>query len=112
MSADLEPGVMPGLMMNRPLLVAPLLRFAGDYHGDTAIVTRSIEGPIHLATYGETHRRVQKLAHALKALGIRPGDRVATLAWNTWRHLELYYAVAGIGAICHTVNPRLSIDHL
>ena len=105
-------GLIPGQMMDRPLLVAPLLRFAGDYHGDTTVVTRSVEGPIHRTTYGETHRRVQKLANALKALGIKPGDRVATLAWNTWRHLELYYAVAGIGAVCHTVNPRLPVDHM
>jgi len=101
-----------GLMMDRPLLVAPVMQFAADYHGDTAVITRSVEGPIHRSTYAETHRRVQKLAHALRALGIKPGDRVATLAWNTWRHLELYYAVAGIGAVCHTVNPRLSVEQL
>jgi acyl-CoA synthetase (AMP-forming)/AMP-acid ligase II len=103
---------LAGQMMDRPLLVLPLMRFAADYHGDTAIVTRSVEGPIHRTTYAETYRRIQKLAHALTALGIRPGDRVATLAWNTWRHLELYYAIAGIGAVCHTVNPRLPIDQM
>ncbi len=100
---------LAGLMMGRPLLVAPLLRYAADYHGDTTIVTRSVEGPLHRTNYADTHARVQKLAHALIALGIKPGDRVATLAWNTWRHLELYYAVAGIGAVCHTVNPRLPV---
>ena len=103
---------LPGLMMDRPLLVTPLMQFAAAYHGDTAIVTRSVEGPIHRTTYAETYRRIQKLAHGLVALGIKPGDRVATLAWNTWRHLELYYAVAGIGAVCHTINPRLPIDQM
>ena len=101
---------LAGLMMDRPLLVAPLMRFAAAYHGDTAIVTRSLEGPTHRTTYAETYRRIQKLAHALIALGVKPGDRVATLAWNTWRHFELYYAVAGIGAVCHTVNPRLPAE--
>ena len=111
-------GLTPGLMMDRPLLVAPLLTYAAQYHADTEIVTRSVEGPIHRTTYAEMHRRSQKLANALIALGVKPGDRVATLAWNTWRHMELYFAVAGIGAICHTINPRLSaaqmrfiIDH-
>jgi 3-(methylthio)propionyl---CoA ligase len=104
--------LIPGLMMDHPLLVAPVMRFAADYHGDTAIVTRSVEGPLHRTTYAETYRRIQKLAHALKGLGVKPGDRVATLAWNTWRHLELYYAVAGIGAVCHTVNPRLPADQM
>ena len=104
--------MLAGQMMDRPLLVVPLMQFAADYHGDTAIVTRSVEGQIHRTTYAETYQRVQKLAHALRALGIKPGDRVATLAWNTWRHLELYYAVAGIGAVCHTVNPRMPVDQM
>ena len=101
-----------GLMMDRPLLVTPLMEFAADYHGDTTIVTRSVEGPLHRTTYTETYGRIQQLAHALIALGVKPGDRVATLAWNTWRHLELYYAVAGIGAVCHTVNPRMPADQM
>ena len=103
---------LAGLMMDRPLLVAPLMQFAAAYHGDTAIVTRSIEGPLHRTTYAETYRRIQQLAHALLTLGVKPGDRVATLAWNTWRHFELYYAVAGIGAVCHTVNPRLPAEQI
>jgi len=101
-----------GLMMDRPLLVVPQLEFAALYHADASVVTRSVEGPLHRTTYTETYRRTQQLAHALIALGVKPGDRVATLAWNTWRHLELYYAVAGIGAVCHTVNPRLSFDQM
>lgn len=106
------PGLMPGLMMDRPLLVTPLLKYAADFHADTEVVTRSIEGPIHRITYAAMWTRVQKLAHALVALGVKPGDRVATVAWNTWRHMELYYAVAGIGAICHTINPRLSGEQM
>ena len=103
---------MLGLMQDRPLLVTPLLEYAARYHGDTEIVTRSVEGPIHRTNYQVTYRRTQQLAHALMALGVKPGDRVATLAWNTWRHVELYYAVAGIGAVCHTINPRLSPEQM
>ncbi|MBL8630060.1 MAG: long-chain-fatty-acid--CoA ligase [Rhodospirillaceae bacterium] len=99
-------------MMDRPLLVTPLLEFAAQYHGDTEIISRSVEGPIHRITYAGLWTRTQKLAHTLVALGIKPGDRVATLAWNHWRHIELYFAVAGIGAICHTINPRLSGDQM
>lgn len=101
-----------GLMMDRPLSVISLMEFGAAYHGDCRVTTRSIEGPIHRTTYAETYVRIQKLAHALVALGVKPGDRVGTLAWNTWRHLELYYAIAGIGAVCHTINPRLSPDQL
>jgi len=106
------PGALPGLMMDRPLLVAPLLTYAAQFHSDTEIITRSVEGPIHRTTYAEMSRRTQRLAHALIALGVKPGDRVATLAWNTWRHMELYFAVSGIGAICHTINPRLSNEQM
>ncbi|MDX2141717.1 MAG: long-chain-fatty-acid--CoA ligase [Rhodospirillaceae bacterium] len=108
----LLPGAIRGLMMDRPLLVAPLLQYAATYHADTDIVTRSVEGPVRRQTYAETLIRAQRLANALISLGVKPGDRVATLAWNTWRHIELYYAVAGIGAICHTINPRLSSEQL
>ncbi len=101
-----------GLMMDRPLMVISLMEFAAAYHGDCPIITRSVEGPVHRTNYAQTYRRIQKLAHALVALGVKPGDRVATVAWNTWRHMELYYAIAGIGAICHTVNPRLSPEQM
>ena len=103
---------LAGQMMERPLLVLPLLQYAAAHHADSAVVTRSLEGPIHRTTYGETYERVQRLAHALTRLGIKPGDRVATLALNTWRHLDLYFAVAGLGAVCHTINPRLPADQL
>ncbi|MSO73079.1 MAG: long-chain-fatty-acid--CoA ligase [Rhodospirillaceae bacterium] len=104
--------LLRGQMMDRPLLLAPLMEFAAMCHGDTPIVTRSVEGPLHRTTYGETYGRIQRLANALVRLGVKPGDRVATLAWNTWRHFELYFAIAGIGAVCHTLNPRLPPDQL
>ena len=104
--------LLRGLMMDRPLLVTGLIQFAAANHSDTAIVTHSVEGPIHRTTYAETYDRIQKLANALVSLGVKPGDRVATLANNTWRHFELYYAIAGIGAVSHTVNPRLGVEQL
>ncbi len=104
--------LLTGQMMDRPLLVLPLLRYAAVHHGDTTVVSLGVDGAMHRTTYAETYARVQRLAHALVRLGIRPGDRVATLALNTWRHLDLYFAVAGIGAVCHTVNPRLPADQL
>ena len=101
---------MQGLMMQLPLLISGLIAHADRNHGDTTIVSRLAEdpqGPLHRTTWRETHRRARQLANALAHLGVRQGGRVATLAWNTHRHLELYYAVAGSGAVCHTVNPRL-----
>jgi fatty-acyl-CoA synthase len=103
---------MRGLMMDRPLLIGPLIQYAAEYHGDTEIVTRTVEGPIERYTYGEAERRARQLAKALGRLGVRMGDRVATIAWNTHRHFELYFAVSGIGAVCHTINPRLFADQL
>ncbi len=98
---------MRGLMMDKPLLITDLIQFAAQYHGDTEIVSRSVEGPIHRYTYAEAYARIQRLANALRALGVEEGDRVATMAWNTNRHFELYFAISGIGAVCHTINPRL-----
>src|SRR5205823_14050592 len=98
---------MQGLMSERPLLVSEIIKHAAIYHRDTEIVSRTVEGPIHRYTYAEAERRSKRLARALLKLGIRPGDRVGTLAWNTFRHFELYYAISGIGAVCHTINPRL-----
>ena len=94
-------------MMDIPLLISSLIEYADRYHGDTEIVTRTVEGPIHRYNYSEAHGRSKKLANALSKLGVQKGDRIATLAWNTHRHLEIYYGVSGTGAICHTVNPRL-----
>jgi 3-(methylthio)propionyl---CoA ligase len=98
---------MLGMMMQQPLLVSSILRFAARYHCDSEIVSRRCEGDIHRYDYGAMYGRTCQLAHALARLGVRPGDRVSTLAWNTYRHLELYYAVSGQGAIIHTINPRL-----
>ncbi len=98
---------MHGLMMDAPLMISSLLAHAERYHGDTEIVSRTPEGPIHRYTYSEAHARTRRLANALRRLGAKPGDRVGTLAWNTHRHFELYYAASGMGAVIHTINPRL-----
>ena len=103
---------MRGLMMEMPLLVTDLLRHADRHHGDTEIVSRRIEGDLHRYTYHDAHVRARRLANALARLGVKQGDRVASLAWNTYRHFELYYAVAGSGAVMHTVNPRLFPDQI
>jgi acyl-CoA synthetase (AMP-forming)/AMP-acid ligase II len=98
---------MHGLMMNVPLMISSLIRHADRYHGDTEIVTRLTEGGIHRYTYRDAHRRARQLGNALRALGVKTTDRVGTLAWNNHRHFELYYAISGSGAVCHTINPRL-----
>jgi fatty-acyl-CoA synthase len=98
---------MNGLMMNMPLMISSLIKHAGLHHGDTEIVSRLTEGGFHRYTYADAHRRSRQLANALAALGVGKSDRIGTLAWNNHRHFELYFGVSGIGAICHTVNPRL-----
>jgi len=98
---------MQGLMMDQPLLISGLIRHADRHHGATEIVSKTVEGGIHRYTYREAHTRARRLANALKKLGVQRHDRVATLAWNGFRHYEVYYAVAGSGAIIHTINPRL-----
>ena len=103
---------MLGLMMAEPLRVAGVLEHAAKWHADTEIVSRLPEGGIHRYTYADAHRRSKQLAKALLHLGVANGDRVGTLAWNTHRHFELYYGVAGVGAVCHTVNPRLFPEQL
>jgi 3-(methylthio)propionyl---CoA ligase len=103
---------MRGLMMDRPLLISSLIQYAAEYHGDTEIVTRTVEGPIHRYTYANAHARAKQLANALVRLGIGMSDRVATIGWNTYRHFELYYGISGIGAVMHTLNPRLFPDQL
>lgn len=94
-------------MQDHPLLVSSLLEHAAHNHGETEIVSLPVEGGVHRYTYADCAGRTKQLAKALLRLGVEEGDRVATLAWNTYRHFELFYAVPGIGAICHTVNPRL-----
>ena len=98
---------MHGLMMNMPLQISSLIRHAERFHGDTEIVSRMVEGGIHRYSYRDAHRRARQLANALGALGVRATDRIGTLAWNGFRHFEIYYATSGSGAICHTINPRL-----
>jgi fatty-acyl-CoA synthase len=98
---------MLGLMQDWPLTLDKIVDHAKAWHGDREIVTRSLEGPIVRTTYAEVHRRSKQVSNALLAEGIAPGDRVATLAFNTWRHLEAWYGSMGIGAVCHTLNPRL-----
>jgi fatty-acyl-CoA synthase len=103
---------MLGLMQNWPLTVDRILDHAANWHGDREVVSRSVEGPIVRTTYGEVRSRAKKLSNALKGLGVKPGDRVATLAWNTGRHIEAWYAIMGMGAVCHTLNPRLFAEQL
>ena len=103
---------MQGLMQDWPLTVDRFLDHAAEWHGGREIVTRSVEGPIVRTTYSEVRDRAKRLSNALKDLGVAPGDRVATLAWNSARHVEAWYAAMGIGAVCHTLNPRLFADQL
>jgi fatty-acyl-CoA synthase len=103
---------MRGLMMDVPLMISSIITHAGRFHGDTEVVARTVDGSIHRSSYREIAARAAQLAHALRALGIEPGERIATLAWNTHRHIELYYGIAGIGAVCHTINPRLHPDQI
>ena len=103
---------MRDLMMDMPLLISDLIRHADRVHGDTEIVSRTVEGGTHRYNYREAHARAKKLARALGSLGLAMYDRVGTLAWNGFRHFELYYGVAGRGAVIHTINPRLSPDQI
>jgi acyl-CoA synthetase (AMP-forming)/AMP-acid ligase II len=103
---------MLGLMQDWPLTVDKIIDHAKHWHGDREVVTRSVEGPIVRTTYGQIHDRARRVSNALKAWGIKPGDRVATLAWNTDKHIETWYGVMGIGAVCHTLNPRLFPEQL
>lgn len=102
---------MLGLMQDRPLLISSQVEFAARYHADREIVSRTVEGPIHRYGWRKLESRARRLGAALEdTLGVSIGDRVATLAWNHHRHLEIYYGVSGSGAVCHTLNPRLSPD--
>jgi fatty-acyl-CoA synthase len=103
---------MLGLMQDWPLLVHKILDHAALYHGDREIVTRSVEGPIRRSNYRTVHGRARRVAKALDKAGVKFGDRVATLAWNTERHLECWYGITGLGAAYHTLNPRLFPDQL
>ncbi|MFN4353139.1 3-(methylthio)propionyl-CoA ligase [Parvibaculum sp.] len=103
---------MKGLMQDWPLRVTTIIDHAARFHGDREIVTRTVEGPIARTTYKEVHLRSRKVAQALTKLGVKEGDIVATMAWNTARHLEAWYGIMGMGAVCHTLNPRLFAEQL
>ena len=103
---------MQGSMMQMPLLISSLLAHAERHHPEQEIVSRRVEGDIHRTTYKELAARARRLAKALEGRGLKQSDRIATLAWNGYRHLELYYAVSGAGAIIHTINPRLHPDQV
>src|SRR5947207_13358779 len=98
---------MLGLMQDWPLLCHRIIEHAAQFHGTQEVVTQSVQGPIHPTNYAQIQARALKVSQRLERDGIKLGDRVATIAWNTWRHLEVWYGIMGIGAICHTVNPRL-----
>jgi len=103
---------MQGLMMQQPLLVSSLLVHAERHHGTREIVSRRVEGDIHRYRYQDLAQRARRMANALTSLVVEPGERVGTLAWNGYRHMELYFAVSGSGAVLHTLNPRLHADQL
>ncbi|VTU28426.1 Long-chain-fatty-acid--CoA ligase [Variovorax sp. PBS-H4] len=103
---------MLGLMQNQPLLISSLIEFAQRHHGDGEIVSRRVEGDLHRYRWADCARRSRQVARALDAMGLQFSDRVATLAWNGYRHLELYFGVSGSGRVLHTLNPRLHPDQV
>jgi fatty-acyl-CoA synthase len=103
---------MFGLMQQRPLLISSLVDYAATYHGEREIVSRDPEGVVRRSNYANVAARAKRLANALQALGVGAGERVATLAWNSDRHLEIYYGVTGSSRVLHTVNPRLFPEQL
>ncbi len=104
--------LQPGLIMDRPLLISGLIEHAAAQFGDVEIVSRETHGPLFRYTRAQCAARAHKLAHAIRRLGLRTGNAAATLAWNNHRHLEIYYAVSGIGMVIHTCNPRLHLEQL
>ncbi len=103
---------MQGLMMKMPLSISSLITHAARHYGDVEVVSRRVEGDTHRYTYRDMHVRAQRLANALDALGLARGDRIGTLAWNGYRHVEIYYGVSGSARVCHTINPRLFPDQI
>jgi 3-(methylthio)propionyl---CoA ligase len=112
MMSEYPKSPLMGQMMGQPLLISNIIRHADRYFGSNEIVSRRVEGDIHRYTYRDCHRRARKMANALAGLGVGMGQRVATLAWNGYRHLELYYAISGSGAVMHTINPRLHPEQI
>lgn len=103
---------MKGLMQPFPMNLAHVLEHAARFHGHREIISSTVEGGIHRYTYADALVRTKKLANALAKLGVNEGDRIGTLAWNGYRHLEAWYAISGQGAVTHTVNPRLYPDQI
>src|SRR5688572_16029886 len=103
---------MLGLMQDQPLLISSLIEFAERHHGDAEIVSRRVEGDIHRSTWSKIASRARQVANALDGEQLLFSDRIATLAWNGYRHLELYYGVSGSGRVLHTINPRLHPDQI
>lgn len=103
---------MLGLMQRREMLISSLIVHAARHHGEAEVISRREDGGIARTTYAALEQRARRLSGVLRDLGVKPGDRVATLAMNSDRHLELYYAISGMGAVCHTINPRLSHDDI
>ena len=103
---------MRGNMINGQLLISGLIEYAETYHSNQEIVSRTVEGSIHKYTFLDAAKRSRQLANALDRLGLKHGDTVGTLAWNTFRHFELYFGVSGIGCVVNTVNPRLFPEQL
>ncbi|MDZ4360343.1 MAG: AMP-binding protein, partial [Variovorax sp.] len=103
---------MLGQMQSQPLLISTLIVHAERHHASGEIVSRRVEGDIHRSTWGQIASRSRQVAHAIDSLGLAMGDRVATLAWNGYRHLELYFGVSGTGRVLHTLNPRLHPEQL
>jgi len=111
METLVQPPLM-GRMMDEPLMISNIIRFAARHYGSSEIVSRRVEGDLHRYTVRECEVRARRLAKVLRAQGVAMGERVGTLAWNGYRHLELYYAVSGSGAVLHTINPRLHPDQI
>ena len=103
---------MLGLMSKKNLLISSLIEHSSQYHPDTEIVYRAENAKIAKTNYKQTDLRIRKLAQSLLNMKVKQGDRLGTIAWSNLRHLELYYAISGIGAICHTINPRLFKEQL
>ncbi len=103
---------MLGLMQNQPLLISNLIEFADKHHGDGEVVSRRLEGDIHRYTWSQVAARSRQVANVLEAMKLQFSDRVATLAWNGYRHLELYFGVSGSGRVLHTINPRLHPEQI
>ena len=104
--------MLRGLIQDVPLLISSLISHAARHYHDSEVVSRTVEGGIHRYTYSDVNKRAKQLAQAFTRLGVKQGDRVGTLAWNGYRHLEVYYAAPGMGAVCHTINPRLHPDDI